>query len=452
MNSTMIVRSLLLRQGRFALPRAPTPFLASQWRRSLVTQTPSSAQISTEDPSNLPQSASSRPQATISPKDTTVEDWEFSQHQKKHTTGLGSGAVDYYKPHELLHNPPRPQDVTLELLMASQSHLGHATSLWNPVNAKYIFGIRGDHDPIHIISLDVTASHLRRACKVVEGVAARGGLILFVGTRQGQARAVVKAAEMAGGCHLFDKWTPGTLTNGQQILRRCKKKVVNELDREQHGFEPQLKVNSAVKPDLVVCLNPLENYVLLHECGIHNIPTIGIIDTDANPTWVTYPIPANDDSLRCVQVVAGALGRAGEAGQAKRLAEAKQGIISYQPRHDLAMPTTEEIETSKRGEEGIKSQHDEVEEVFDDEIEEAEHEDEPDAYALRMEEAEKERELMERASPDAARDEQLAELSGLDAEDMEEDVAQFGQPDMDILSERSRRAEEAQGLGQAKQK
>jgi len=320
------------------------------------------------------------------------------------------------------------------------------------MNSKYIFGIRGEHDPIHIISLDVTASHLRRACKVVEGVAARGGLILFVGTRQGQARAVVKAAEMAGGCHLFDKWTPGTLTNGQQILRRCKKKVINELDREQHGFEPQLKVSSAVKPDLVVCLNPLENYVLLHECGIHNIPTIGIIDTDANPTWVTYPIPANDDSLRCVQVVAGALGRAGEAGQEKRLAEAKQGIISYPARHSLAMPTKKEIEASKRGEEGIKSQHDEVEEVFADEIEEAEHEDEPDAYALRMEEAEKERELMARATPSAARDEQLADLSGLDAEDIEEDIAQYGQPDIDILSSRSRRAEEVQGVEEAKDK
>lgn len=437
--------------GRFALPRAPTPFLASQWRRSLVTQTPSSAQISTEDASNLPQSASSRPQAVVSPKDTTVEDWEFFQHQKQHTTGLGSGPVDFYKPHELLANPPKPQDVTLELLMASQSHLGHATSLWNPMNAKYIFGIRGEQDPIHIISLDVTASHLRRACKVVEGVASRGGLILFVGTREGQARAVVKAAEMAGGCHLFDKWTPGTLTNGQQILGRCKKKVVNELDREQHGFEPQLKYNAAVKPDLVVCLNPLENYVLLHECGIHNIPTIGVIDTDANPTWVTYPIPANDDSLRCVQVVAGALGRAGEAGQAKRLADARQGHIPYEPRHGLSMPTREEVEASKRGEEGVNSQHDEVEEEFDDEIDEAEDEDEPDAYALRMEEAEKERELMERATPNAARDEQLSNLSGLDSESLEEDMAQYAQPDMDMLSERRRRAEEAQGIEAAKE-
>lgn len=317
------------------------------------------------------------------------------------------------------------------------------------MNAKYIFGIRGEKDPIHIISLDVTASHLRRACKVVEGVAARGGLILFVGTREGQARAVVKAAELAGGCHLFDKWTPGTLTNGQQILGRCKKKVVNELDREQHGFQPQLKNSAAVKPDLVVCLNPLENYVLLHECGIHNIPTVGIIDTDANPTWVTYPIPANDDSLRCVQVISGALGRAGEAGQAARLAEARSGIINYAFTHGLDMPTKDEVEASKRGEEGVNSQHDEAEEEFDDEIEEADHEDEPDAYALRMAEAEKERELMARATPGVERDEQLADLSGFD-ENLEEDMAQFSQPDYDIVTERARRAEEAEGLEEAK--
>lgn len=318
------------------------------------------------------------------------------------------------------------------------------------MNAKYIFGIRGDHDPIHIISLDVTAAHLRRACKVVEGVAARGGLILFVGTREGQARAVVKAAEMAGGCHLFDKWTPGTLTNGQQILGRCKKTVVDELDREQHGFEPQLKYNAAVKPDLVVCLNPLENYVLLHECGIHNIPTVGIIDTDANPTWVTYPIPANDDSLRSVQVIAGALGRAGEEGQAQRLASAKKGFINYEPRHGLSMPTKEEREASKRGDDGKNSQYDEVEEEFDDEIEEEEEESEPDAYALRMEEAAKAQEAMERATPSADRDDQLANLSGLDAESMEDDVAQFSQPDLDILSEHARRSEEAEGLEKRK--
>jgi len=222
--------------------------------------------------------------------------------------------------------------------MASQSHIGHSTSLWNPANAKYIFGVRGIHDPIHIISLDVTAAHLRRACKIVSGVTERGGLVLFVGSREGQATTVVKAAQMARGCHLFSRWIPGSITNGQQILGKCKKKVVDELDREVEGFEDQLLQNAALKPDLVVCLNPLENYVLLHECGLNNIPTIGIIDTDANPTWVTYPIPANDDSLRCVQVIAGVLGRAGQEGQATRLAKAARGIVDYRQTHGLSPP------------------------------------------------------------------------------------------------------------------
>ena len=198
------------------------------------------------------------------------------------------------------------------------------------MNSRYIFGIR---QGIHIISLDVTASHLRRACRVVSGVAERGGLILFVGTRPGQDRCVINAAELAGGCHLFDRWIPGSITNGQQILGDCALKVVDEFDREiqEESVKEQLRNEAALKPDLVVCMNPLENWVLLHECGLNNIPTIGIIDTDANPTWVTYPIPANDDSLRCVQVIAGILGRAGEEGRQKRREWAKSGDISYKP-------------------------------------------------------------------------------------------------------------------------
>jgi small subunit ribosomal protein S2 len=191
-----------------------------------------------------------------------------------------------------VNNPPSPSDVTLELLLASQSHLGHATSLWNPANAQYIFGVR---EGIHIISLDATAAYLRRAAKIVEAVTARGGLVLFAGTRPGQDRCVVKAAELSGGCHLFERWIPGSITNGLQILGKCQLKVVDEFDKEVPGFEDQLLDQPALKPDLVVCLNPLENYVLLHECALNNIPTIGVIDTDANPTWVTYAIPANDD-------------------------------------------------------------------------------------------------------------------------------------------------------------
>jgi ribosomal protein S2 len=250
------------------------------------------------------------------------------------TGGYGSKVTKLYQPHKLLSNPPRPSDVTLELLLASQAHLGHSTSLWNPANSRYIFGVR---QGIHIISLDATAAHLRRAAKVVSGVSERGGLILFVGTRPGFDRCVVRAAELAHGCHLFERWTPGTLTNGQQILGKCRLKVVDEFDRNVSGFEEQLLDRPVLKPDLVVCLNPLECKVMLHECALANIPTIGVIDTDANPTWVTYPIPANDDSLRCVQVIAGVLGRAGEEGMQKRIAAAHMGKTTYPPTDDLVL-------------------------------------------------------------------------------------------------------------------
>ena len=141
------------------------------------------------------------------------------------------------------------------------------------------------------------AAHLRRAAKVVEGVAYHGGIILFVGTRPGQASAVVKAAELAKGYHLFDKWTPGSITNSEQILSRCRIKAVDKYDQIIDEHTEKLEDWKALKPDLVVVMNPLENYTLLHECGLNNIPTIGVIDTNADPTWVTYPIPANDDRL-----------------------------------------------------------------------------------------------------------------------------------------------------------
>ncbi|KAL9595671.1 MAG: hypothetical protein Q9219_006304 [cf. Caloplaca sp. 3 TL-2023] len=276
------------------------------------------------------------------PASQVAESYYSIQRQHALTSHLGTILTPHYQPHILLTNPPSPSEITLPLLLASQTHLGHSTSLWNPMNSRYIFGIRSG---IHIISLDITAAHLRRACRVVSGVAERGGIILFVGTRRGQDRAVVNAAKMSGGCHLFERWTPGSITNGHQILGRCRMRVVDEHDRPIPGFEDQLLERPSLKPDLVVCLNPLENWVMLHECGLHGIPTVGIIDTDADPTWVTYPIPANDDSLRCVQLITGVLGRAGEDGQRRRKAKALKGEVTYQPEVFDIKTTEDDIKT-----------------------------------------------------------------------------------------------------------
>lgn len=244
---------------------------------------------------------------------------------------LGADVGWHYQPHRFVNTPPSPRHITLELLLASGAHLGHATSLWNPGNQRYILGVRAG---IHIIALETTAALLRRACTIVQGVTHAGGLVLFVGSRPGHDRCVVEAAHASGGCHLFTKWVPGTITNGRRIVGHgavVEKDMADRLtvttnpdakpwsrSRDESG-EGGIDNGAPLRPALVVCLNPLENYILLHECGLYGIPTVGIIDTDADPTWVTYPIPANDDSLRCVQLVAGVLGKAGEAGRLARI-------------------------------------------------------------------------------------------------------------------------------------
>jgi len=210
--------------------------------------------------------------------------------------------------------------------MASGAHLGHLTSLWNPGNARYIHGIR---DHIHIISLETIAAHLRRAARVVEGVARAGGSIVFVGTRRGQERCVINAAKMCAGAHVFDWWIAGTITNAHNLLQ--KKKVV-ERDMADRIVSPKpISDGRVVVPDLVVVLNPMENSVALHECALAGVPTVGIVDTDMDPLRVTYPIPCNDDSLRAVQLVAGILGRAGEAGRLARIREAELESVRARP-------------------------------------------------------------------------------------------------------------------------
>jgi small subunit ribosomal protein S2 len=250
------------------------------------------AGVGFENPNAAPAAPGVQQQQPLSTPDDLATQYHALKQQQQQSAGVGAEISPHYQPHTLLTHPPSPADVTLELLLASEAHQGHATSLWNPANARYIHGIR---QGIHIISLEQTAAHLRRAAKVVQEVSRRGGIVLFVGTREGQDRAVSRAAELAKGYHLFERWIPGSITNGKQILGRCKLKVVNEHDAEVPGFDEQLYDRPVLRPDLVVCLNPLENYVLLHECALNNIPTIGVIDTNADPTWVTYPIPANDD-------------------------------------------------------------------------------------------------------------------------------------------------------------
>ncbi|DAA75096.1 TPA_exp: Uncharacterized protein A8136_2194 [Trichophyton benhamiae CBS 112371] len=321
----MILRRFAIRQARsFAQNSRQRPFQSRFLSSQIPTDTIPVAEL---EATESVQAKSVNPEETVS---SALAQHRASVVTKNKFNRLGSDIRNNYRPEDLISNPPRASDVTLELLLASQAHIGHSTSLWNPGNSGYIHGIR---EGVHIISLDVTAAHLRRAAKIVEEVARVGGLILFVGTRKGQKRAVVRAAELAQGCHVFDRWVPGSLTNAMQLLGKCEVKLVDALDRtvDYPGFQSVDIERCPLRPDLVVCFNPLENKPLLQECATMNIPTIGVIDTDADPTRVTYPIPANDDSPRCISVIAGVLGRAGERGQQVRLKQSATGDLPYTP-------------------------------------------------------------------------------------------------------------------------
>ncbi|KJZ76775.1 hypothetical protein HIM_03652 [Hirsutella minnesotensis 3608] len=375
----MIIRRAAVRQGRRTLA-TPLPLPSAIRRLSSEVKTEAKADGSatmTESPWKVPESARVVQQFPISSKkkkqkalqdmivslgSEPVRDHQGASWARPHQVGnqlmspaqqyaefqrikaatrkLGSHVEKRYVPSHLFDKPPMPEDVTLEMLMAAQTHMGHNTSSWNPANSKYIYGVR---QGIHIIALETTAAHLRRAARVVEEVAYRGGLILFVGTRKGQMEIVTKAAKLAKGCHLFGKWTPGSITNRDVILKTRRTKVVDHLDQELGDFDIYTGRARPLLPDLVVCLNPLENYTLLYECGLKNIPTIGVIDTNADPSWVTYTIPANDDSLRSVAVIGGALARAAQRGKKRRLEIAVKGASSWPTPPDIKQHMQKEI-------------------------------------------------------------------------------------------------------------
>ncbi|OZJ06297.1 hypothetical protein BZG36_00681 [Bifiguratus adelaidae] len=191
-----------------------------------------------------------------------------------------------------------PSDLTISKLLAAGLHLGHSTSQWNPTTLPYMYGTR---QGISIINLEQTLTHLRRACQVVRDISYRGGNVLFIGTRPGIGQAMVRAAQHCEGYHVSTKWVPGTLTNAAQVLGR-------------HSTDS----DDLFKPDVMVIMNPMENEIALSEAVLHHIPTIALVDSNYDPRKVTFPIPANDDSIRGVELLARVLSEAAREGLVQR--------------------------------------------------------------------------------------------------------------------------------------
>ncbi|KAH7877619.1 ribosomal protein S2, flavodoxin-like domain-containing protein [Lentinula edodes] len=240
----------------------------------------------------------------------TENDWtDFQQTRTSLKTLMdamsqyGSTQTSQWSLRDSLHRPTK--DATLSALLASGAHFGHASSRMNPNFLPYAYGTRAG---ITLIDLDHTLPLLRRAAKVVRAVAANDGQIVFIGTRADIRPVVQKAAQRLGtqGFHVGDRWLPGTLTNKWQM------------------FGHETVRSKRIVPDLVILLNPIQNMNAIQECALSNVPTIAIVDSNVDPRIVMYPIPANDESPRTAEIIAGVLSIAGREGIAIREAETQR--------------------------------------------------------------------------------------------------------------------------------
>lgn len=227
-------------------------------------------------------------------------------------------------------------DVDIKKLLEAGAHFGHKTSRWHPKMAPYIHSKRGGS---HIIDLTKTVAGLEGALEFVSKTAAEGKQVLFVGTKRQAQDIVKKLAEDTGMPFVTNRWLGGMLTNWPTISGRVKhlkdleaKMASGELANKYNKLEVQRfqeeidEMNllyggikdMAAWPGVVVIFDILHDANALREARKLGVPTVALVDTNADPSLVTYPIPANDDAIKTIQLVADYFQQAVEQGKAKR--------------------------------------------------------------------------------------------------------------------------------------
>ena len=234
--------------------------------------------------------------------------------------------------------------ISMKQLLEAGVHFGHQTRRWNPKMAPYIFAERNG---IHIIDLQKTVYKLDEAYAFVKEVAASGKPILFVGTKKQAQDAVCDEAERCGQFYVNERWLGGMLTNFRTISQRIKrlndikkmaedgtfdaltKKEVTKLEGELEKLEKNLGGIKNMKgmPGALFVVDPKKEKIAVTEAKALGIPVVGMCDTNCNPDDVDYVIPANDDAIRAVKLIAGAManavieGKQGEDAPAEAAAE-----------------------------------------------------------------------------------------------------------------------------------
>ena len=209
--------------------------------------------------------------------------------------------------------------ITVRQLIENGVHFGHNARRWNPKMGPYIYGVR---EGVHILDLTQTQPMLTRALQAVRDVAAKGGKILFVGTKMQAQEAVRDAATRCGQYYVNHRWLGGMLTNWKTIsssIKRLKdidaktekgelngltKKEKLNLSREREKLFASLGgiQNMNGRPDLIFVIDVPKEDLAISEAKKLGIPVVAICDSNANPDGIDFPVPGNDDALRAINL------------------------------------------------------------------------------------------------------------------------------------------------------
>ena len=243
--------------------------------------------------------------------------------------------------------------VSMKQLLEAGVHFGHQTRRWNPKMGEYIFTERNG---IYIIDLQKTVKKLEEAYKFIKEVSEEGGEVLFVGTKKQAQDSVKEEAIRCGMPYVNARWLGGMMTNFGTIKTRIKrldqlkkmkedgtfdmlpKKEVAKLDLEIEKLEKFMGGITEMKkqPAALFIVDPRKEKIAVAEAKKLGIPVVAIVDTNCDPDEVDYVVPGNDDAIRAVRLIAGAVadavieGRQGEqnAPEAEEAAEAEEATVA----------------------------------------------------------------------------------------------------------------------------
>ena len=233
--------------------------------------------------------------------------------------------------------------VSISNLLEAGVHFGHQTKRWNPKMKEYIFTTRDD---IYIIDLQKTLACMEEAYAAISEIAKNGGTFLFVGTKKQAQEAALENATRSNSYYVTQRWLGGTLTNFRTIQKSIKKLVdieemeANETITRYTKKEQALLLKQKDKlenflggikemkklPDALFIVDPLEEHNAVAEARKLGIPVFALIDTNADPTLVDYPIPSNDDAVRSIKLMVSVV--------ADAIVEAKGGVLEVAHQED----------------------------------------------------------------------------------------------------------------------